>query len=94
MPRHFAFELAILVILCVIGIFLFPAGTGPYSAVHGPVSALQSLRTRARLRWAMALAALNLVLIHLRLTVGWKCWPASSRFEPFELLHSCSILRC
>ena len=93
-PRHFAFELAILAILCVISIFLFPATAGPYSAVHGPVSALLSLRARIRLGWALALAALSLILIHLPLTMDWMGFKAPSQFVPFRSPQSDSILRC
>ena len=54
--RHFVYEMAVLAIVCVIGIFLFPASVGPYPAVHGPVSALQAMRAAMKLRWFMALA--------------------------------------
>ena len=53
-------ELAVVAILCVLTIFLFPVVQGPYSAVHGPVTALQSLRLRIRWCWAMALAAMSI----------------------------------
>jgi len=44
--------LAVLAVLCVLGIFFFPLmnGPGPYSAVHGPVTALLSIRAAVRLR--------------------------------------------
>lgn len=59
---HMCFQLfgnrmAILAIACVLGLFLFPAARGPYSAVHGPVTALRSLRAGVSLRWAIAAAA-------------------------------------
>ena len=50
-------EVVLVTLLCVIGIFLFPASAGPYSAVHGPVTALQAIRAAARVRWAVVLAA-------------------------------------
>jgi hypothetical protein len=53
----FGNRLAILAIACVVGLFLFPAAHGPYSAVHGPVTALRSLRAGVSLRWAIAAAA-------------------------------------
>jgi len=58
--RHFGYELAILVILCIVGIFLFPAAGGPYAAVHGPTTALLAARAASRMRWAMAVAGLGL----------------------------------
>jgi len=52
-------ELAVLALLCVLTIFLFPATQGPYSVVHGPVSALQATRAAARLRVVILQAALQ-----------------------------------
>ena len=42
--------LAVLAGFCVLVVFFFPALQGPYPAVHGPVTALWSLRAAARLR--------------------------------------------
>jgi len=47
-------------ILCATAIF-FPAVGGPYSAVHGPVTALRSLQTKLKIWLDMALAALHLL---------------------------------
>lgn len=43
-------SLAVLAVFCVLVVFFFPALQGPYPAVHGPVTALLSLRAAARLR--------------------------------------------
>lgn len=45
-----ACALAVLAVVCVLSIFFFPGIEGPYPAVHGPVTALLSLRAAARLR--------------------------------------------
>lgn len=45
-----ACALAVLAVFCVLSIFFFPGIEGPYPAVHGPVTALLSLRAAARLR--------------------------------------------
>jgi hypothetical protein len=58
-PGRIGWELAATAILCVLTVFLFPAIEGPYSVVHGPVTALQSARAAARLRVAIVQAALN-----------------------------------
>ncbi len=58
--RHLGYEVAILAVICTVAIFAFPATSGPYSAVHGPVTALLSLRMKLKLWLAMALAALQL----------------------------------
>lgn len=52
-------ELAVLALLCVISIFLFPVAQGPYTAIHGPVTALQSFRSAVRLKLAIVAAALS-----------------------------------
>ena len=62
-PRHIAHELAVIAIVCVIGIFLFPATAGPYSAVHGPVTALEAMRASIRIACAMIMAAFVLDLL-------------------------------
>ncbi len=62
-------ELVVVTIICVLGIFLFPAAAGPYPVVHGPVSALQAMQRAAKLRFAIALAALTVsapALLNLR----------------------------
>jgi len=43
-------SLAALAVICVLTIFFFPAIQGPYPVVHGPVTALLSLRAAAALR--------------------------------------------
>ena len=37
-------ELSIMALVCTLGIFLFPSSVGPYSSVHGPVTALRAIR--------------------------------------------------
>jgi hypothetical protein len=49
--------LALLALVCVLTIFLFPAIEGPYSVVHGPASALLAVRAAAKVRTAIAGAA-------------------------------------
>ena len=48
-------------ILCVLMIFLFPAMQGPYSAVHGPVTALLSMKAAASLRIGIVVAGLGAI---------------------------------
>ena len=55
----------VLAVLCVLTIFFFPATHGPYSAVHGPATALQAARAAAYLLIGMAIAALNELNTHL-----------------------------
>lgn len=44
--RHWAYEIAIVAMVCVLSIFFAPLAHGPYSAVHGPMTALRSLRNK------------------------------------------------
>ena len=59
MPSRLRRELSVVVLLCTLTIFLFPGVTGPYSAVHGPVTALLALRQALKAFWSMACAALR-----------------------------------
>jgi hypothetical protein len=47
------FALALVAVLCVLSVFFFHAIQGPYSVVHGPVTALRSSRAAAGLHTAM-----------------------------------------
>lgn len=42
MSRWVVCETSSIVFLCVLILFLFPASTGPYPAVHGPATALRA----------------------------------------------------
>lgn len=53
--------LALVAAFCVLGIFLFPVMDGPYSAVHGPVTALLSIRAAARLRMTIVRTGLTAI---------------------------------
>jgi len=50
---------SIVVLICALAIFLFPASTGPYSAVHGPVTALRALHAALAVFWSLTLAILS-----------------------------------
>lgn len=96
-PRRFAFVLALLTVFGVVAILLFPAVQGPYSAVNGPVTALQSARASAGLRLAILHAGLNLVGMRLNSTpillLCARCLPPP--FRPQSSLDAQDlILRC
>jgi len=88
--------LAILAVLCVAVIFFFPAIQGPYSAVNGPVTALQSARSAARVRVGIVLAAFRLVGNFQIPPLAWVNSSTIGSIEPQA--HSCTdcatILRC
>jgi hypothetical protein len=51
--------LALLSVACVLAVFFFPAVQGPYSVVHGPVTALHSVRAATSLRMMIYHAGLS-----------------------------------
>ena len=53
---------ALVAVLSVLRIFFFPVSQGPYAAVHGPVTALLSIRAAARLRLMITVAGLKAIL--------------------------------
>jgi len=92
-PHSLAVEVAVLLLVCVLGIFLCPATVGPYAAVHGPVTAFRSLRALIRVRWSMAAAAFSLSgfapnLFPMRRLISIARPPCADGY------HESSILRC
>lgn len=57
--------LALLAVLCILSIFFFPAHQGPYSVIHGPVTALRAMVLAFRLFCALTLLVFNPLLIKL-----------------------------
>jgi hypothetical protein len=51
-------SLAIVLCLCLTGIAFLPAGSGPYSAVYGPASALRAQRAVLLLALAIGFASM------------------------------------
>ena len=86
-------ELAVMAVLCVLMIFLFPAMQGPYSVVNGPVTALLAARAAVRLRIAIVQGALNSVGNYLVSPLsGMSLSPAE--FQSISLPEYNTILRC
>ena len=56
--RRIACGLAVLAVVCVLTVFFFHAMEGPYSVVHGPVTALLSVRAATGLRMSILHAGL------------------------------------
>jgi hypothetical protein len=69
--------LAVVAVLCVLMIFFFPAMEGPYCAVHGPVTALLSLRAAASLRMRIVRSGLTTLRDRMH-----RAYPAPARFVP------------
>jgi len=92
--------LAVVGVLCVLTIFFFPAVEGPYCAVHGPVTALLSIRASATLRLRIVQPGLTALRGRLH-----RSHPAQARRVPSVLsfmesatndlaASGASILRC
>jgi hypothetical protein len=95
-PGRIGCELAVLAVLCVLTIFLFPAMQGPYSVVHGPATALQAARAAARLRIAIVQGAFRSLgdgLISPLVVLGWMP-PCEADFHSGALAGCNTILRC
>jgi len=88
-------ELAVLAVLCVLTIFLFPSVQGPYSVVNGPVTALQAARAAVRLRKGIIQAALRSLGYLLIVPVGFS-WMSRAQAElHLGILPECAaVLRC
>ena len=88
-------ELAVLAMVCVLTIFLFPAIHGPYSAVHGPASSLQAARAGARLRATIVDSARkSLRKFPLPLLAFFRTGTQDGERGSFNLPECDSILRC
>jgi len=99
-PGRVAGALAVLAALCVLSIFFFPGIEGPYPAVHGPVTALLSLRAAARLRVVIR-AGVNAVRILLSpalfasLLFARKSAAVMDEMSPDSSWSGCvAVLRC
>jgi len=86
----------VLTVLCVASIFFFPATRGPYSVVHGPVTALQSAHAAAHLRIAIVQAGLNSFRNHRIPLLLWVSCMAVlyTEFYSPSLADFQTILRC
>jgi len=89
-------ELAMVAVLCVLMIFLFPSTQGSYSVVHGPVTALLAARAAARVRSAIKRSASNLlgkVPISPLSVLSWLL-PSNTESRSLNLPECRTILRC
>jgi hypothetical protein len=89
-------NLVVVAVLCVLMVFLFPPVQGPYSVVHGPVTALQASRAAVRLRVAIAQAALGTVSNHLvsPLVFTPSTSTSKAKFRSVGLSGYNVVLRC
>jgi len=79
-----------------LSVFFVPAGHGPYTAVHGPMTALRSFRNKLQLVLAIELASLRWTIGGFALVLAGSTQAVSAR--PF-LVQSLppefsAVLRC
>ena len=97
---RFACGLALLAVISVLGIFFFPVLQGPYPAVHGPVTALLSIRAAARVRLSIVRACLNAIRDSLccpgitLATISCAAFVAGNSDIDRVSGGSCTVLRC
>src|SRR5580692_9464179 len=96
LSRRIRCEIAVLAVLSVLAICLFPAAQGPYSVVCGPATAFQAARAAVRLRIVVAQSVLDSPANRLTSSLVVLFWmPLSNpRFQSILLPECNSILRC
>jgi hypothetical protein len=92
MRQRLEYKIAILAALCTLAIFLFPGVSGPYSIVHGPVTALRAMR--ARLILLIGLMPTLLGLARLLRTRQGVAGTFTSFLKQIAPLYQSSTLRC
>jgi hypothetical protein len=93
-PSRLRRELSVVVLLCTLGMFLFPGATGPYSAVHGPVTALLALRQAVKAFWSIVCAALKRAPRPQAFFVLVQGSQLSAPLAALVPRHSGTVLRC
>jgi len=94
--RRIGCKLAVMAGFFVLTIFFFPSTQGSYSAVHGPVTALQAARSAARLRVAIVQGALNCLgncPISPLVVLSWMSL-SNMGFQSIRSPECNTILRC
>lgn len=94
--RRIGYKVAVVVVFSVLSIFLFPTVQGPYSAIHGPVTALRAVRGAASLRLAILAAAVTVSSVFrvgsLEVLSSFELF--GSEFRAVPPSESSTILRC
>src|SRR5512141_597391 len=99
-PRRIACALAVFAVVCVLALFFCQGIEGPYSAVHGPVTALLSIRAAALVHHQIAqsgLAGLAGRILSACMALVPFAWTLliTAEFPSCGLsARCCSVLRC
>ena len=82
--------------ICVFLLFLFPASSGPFQAVHGPATALRAKQAADLIFLRIAFCGLlvaAMVTSDLSLFFSWTSWPFAEIPSTAPLPLLC-VLRC
>jgi hypothetical protein len=63
MPARRNLRTAVLTLICVVGLFLFPAAIGSFAATHGPVTAMRASSQARQVKVAMHRTSANVPTI-------------------------------
>ncbi len=85
-------ELSMVVLICTLSMLFFAAPVGPYSTVHGPVTAMRALQASLALFWSILAVVLNAFMVSLRLVT--LAFPPELKPIALPSWHSKPVLRC
>jgi hypothetical protein len=92
--RHLTMQVSLVVLLCMVSTCLLSVPVGPYSAVHGPVTAFRALRASIVMFWSIVVAAFTAIRMRPLRKTAWA--PLLTGFGQivFRDLQLSSVLRC
>lgn len=90
------FRTAVLTLVCVVGMFLFPAAIGSFAATHGPVTAMRASKQARQVKVAMFSSAITVPIAtftHPQDALATAEAPLSSAQQVLSALlcNSCSL---
>ena len=91
--RRLLLRWVILAGFCILAVFFFPASNGPFTAIHGPATALRAWQSGINTLAAITQAAAIVLSIRLQSRQRFRAFESS--LDPAILqLDALSVLRC
>jgi hypothetical protein len=94
LSRHLIVHVSVVVLLCTVSTCLLSVPVGPYSAVHGPVTAFRALRASILMLWSIGVAAFSPVLMRRLPCTAWTASLTGVGLVVFADLQLSAVLRC
>jgi len=94
LSRHLIVHVSVVVLLCTVSTCLLSVPVGPYSAVHGPVTAFRALRASILMFWSIVVAAFSPIRMPLMPKTAWALLLTGFGQVEFADLQRSSVLRC